>query len=136
MFNIKGIFAGWMDITFGEKSEKVFSFSYIEDVKEMLDNLFNLEYGKVNEKTEEFDLEGADLMIHTHLYGDDIHIFCSVLGDKKEDYHYIFNYKGFLKCYFQEMSDHKGNYIRDFAYHELDFIWKTDDWKEIEQKLK
>ena len=107
MFNIKSIFAGWMDIAFGEKGEKVFSFSYIEDVKKMLDNLFNLEWGKMNEKTEEFDLEGTDLMIHTHLYGDNIHIFCSVLGDKKEDYHYIFKYKDFLRCYFQEMSDHK-----------------------------
>lgn len=136
MFTIKNIFAGWMDVQFGNSDEKIISFSYIEDVKEKLDILFNLDYAGHMERTEEFDLEGEDLVIHTHLYGDKIHIFCSILGEEKEDYHYIFNYAAFLKEYYREMSIHKKIYISDFAYHELDFIWATDNWKKIEQKIK
>ena len=69
MFNIYSIYAGWMTVSFGERKDEgytftdkngeVFHFSYLDDVKEQLDNLFNLDYDDTsNKKDEEFDLEG------------------------------------------------------------------------------
>ena len=148
MFNIYSIYAGWMTVSFGERKDEgysytdkngeVFHFSYLDDVKEQLDNLFNLDYSDVkNKKDEEFDLEGEDVWIHTALWGDKIHIFCSYMYvDEPRDFHYIFDYKDFLKEYVETMKEYKEQYLKDFSYHESYYNWDNRNWEEIIEKIK
>lgn len=146
MFNVYSIFAGWMAISFGEgrdyegmhsRDEQIFYLSYIDSVKEDLDELFNLSYVD-DKRTKEklFDLEGEELLVKTYLYGSQLHIFCSYISrDVPKDYHYMFDYKDFIKDYIEIMSSLKKVYKTNFAYHDEMFEWETKDWEEIKAKL-
>lgn len=147
MFNIYNIFAGWMAISFGERKEyyegytapdeDMFHLSYLDYVKEDLDYLFNLSNHELKER--EFDLEGEDIRISTSLKNDSIHILVEYLyldeGEEKK-YEYDFPYIDFLQSYTEEMIPNEENYKKNFAYHEPDFEWNTDDWKQILEKIK
>ena len=147
MFHVYSIFAGWMSISFGDdkiftgvdsEDREIFHLSYLDQVKEDLDCLFNLSYTDDKETKEKvFDLEGEELLIKTYLYGDIIHIFCSYLSSEElKDYHYVFDYKEFIKDYVSIMTPLEKSYMKDFAYNEEDFIWETNDWKELKNKIK
>ena len=145
MFNIYSIFAGWISVSFGErknddysytgKNGEVISFSYLDDVKEMLDNLFDLKEGQ--RKTKEFDLEGDVIDIYTILNNDTIYIICNYkYTENQEQYSYSFSYRNFLKEYVATMQEHKELYLREFAYHEEDYRWDNKHWNNIIQKIK
>ena len=96
MFNIYDISAGWMDISFGERKTEdsdtsdVFSLSYIDDVKDEFDNLFNLKGDET--KKYEFDLEGTVLEVETSLDNDYIVISCDhKYSDDKPSVYNIFS---------------------------------------------
>ena len=113
MFNIYSIFAGWISVSFGERKDndysytgengEIISFSYLDDVKEMLDNLFDLKEGQ--RKTKEFDLEGDVIDIYTILNNDTIYIICNYkYTENQEQYSYSFSYRNFLKEYVATMQ--------------------------------
>ena len=91
MFNIYSIFAGWFQMSFGERQEypawtapntEIFSLSYLDAVKEELDNLFHLKHNQ--NKEYEFDLEGEDLLIETKRIYDQIIIKCTYIHRKEK----------------------------------------------------
>lgn len=144
MFNIYSIFAGWISVSFGERKDEdysytgkngeIISFSYLDDVKEMLDNLFDLKEGQ--RKTKEFDLEGDVIDIYTRLNNNTIYIMCNYKYiDNQEQYSYSFPYKNFLKEYVTTMQEYKELYLQDFAYHEENYKWDNKYWDNIVQKI-
>lgn len=145
MFNVYNIFAGWMAISFGERKEyyegyaapnnDVVHLSYLDFVKEELDNLFNLS----NEKPQKeyiFDLEGDDLQVTTSYENNKIKIKMKYLCSDKGEYSYEFDYITFIKNYIEEMTPLEENYKKDFSYHEPDAEWNTEDWKQLLEKIK
>lgn len=145
MFNIYSIFAGWISVSFGERKDEnysytgkngeIISFSYLDDVKEMLDNLFDLKEGQ--RKTKEFDLEGDVIDIYTRLNNNTIYIMCNYKYiDNQEQYSYSFPYKNFLKEYVTTMQGYKELYLQDFAYHEENYKWDNKYWDNIVQKIQ
>lgn len=145
MFNIYSIFAGWVSVFFGERKDEnysytgkngeIISFSYLDDVKEMLDNLFDLKEGQ--RKTKEFDLEGDVIDIYTRLNNNTIYIMCNYKYiDNQEQYSYSFPYKNFLKEYVTTMQEYKELYLQDFAYHEENYKWDNKYWDNIVQKIQ
>ena len=145
MFNVYGIFAGWMAISFGERKEyyegytapndDVVHLSYLDFVKEELDNLFNLSNEK-SQKEYTFDLEGDDLQVITSYKDDKIKIKMKYLYSDRGEYSYEFDYITFIRNYVEEMIPLEKDYKIYFAYHEPDFEWNTDDWKQILEKIK
>lgn len=127
MFNIYSIFAGWFQMSFGERQEypawtapntEIFSLSYLDAVKEELDNLFHLKHNQ--NKEYEFDLEGEDLLIETKRIYDQIIIKCTYIHRKeKTSYMYKCLYDRFIGDYIKEMEEHKQEYIKDFSYHDV-----------------
>ena len=146
MFNIYSIYAGWMTVSFGERknnycfthrNNEVVSLSYLDYVKQDLDYLFNLKDGET--KNREFDLEGEFIRITTTRRDEGITIKMKYLYlpvGKEKTYEYNFPYQEFLKSYVDEMESQKESYIKDFAYHEENFEWNTNDWEEIVKKIK
>ena len=77
------------------------------------------------------------MWIHTALWGDKINIFCSYMYvDEPRDFHYIFDYKDFLKEYVEVMKEYKEQYLKDFSYHEPYYNWDNRNWEEIIEKIK
>lgn len=145
MFNIYSIFAGWISVSFGERKDndysctgkngEIISFSYLDDVKEMLDNLFDLEEGQ--RKVKEFDLEGDVIDIYTRLNNGTIYIICNYkYTENQEQYSYNFPYKNFLEEYVATMREYKDLYLREFAYHEEGYEWDNKYWNNIVRKIK
>ena len=155
MFNIYSIFAGWMPISFGERKvdtidmhpdapidpaatgRDIFWLSYINYVKDDLDNIFNLDIGE--KKKCEFDLEGEDIEINTELTSDGKEIKISIqylYVDEPESFEYVFDYKEFLKDYVEEFEANKKAFIKDFHYDEKYKNWNNIDWKNIKEKIK
>lgn len=122
MFRINSIFAGWMDVTIGDTD---INFSYIEDAKGELDNLFNLNSNQT--KNYDFDLEGTSIKITT-FRNKDLFII-SLYQEEKELKNYKWNYKEFIREYIAEAVKQKEYYIKYFAH--WGDTWETEDWKEL-----
>lgn len=141
MFNIYDISAGWMDISFGERKTEdsdtsdVFSLSYIDDVKDEFDNLFNLKGDET--KKYEFDLEGTVLEVETSLDNDYIVISCDhkYSDDKPSVYKYFFKYEDFIRSYVKEIETYKKDYIKNFVYGDDEKgAWNNKDYIELQKK--
>lgn len=126
MFNIYSIFAGWFQMSFGERQlypgwtapdNEIFGLSYLDRVKEELDNLFHLKHNQY--KKYQFDLEGEDLLIETRRVYDQIIIKCTYIHrEEKTSYMYKCLYDRFLGDYIREIEEHKQEYLKEFAYHD------------------
>lgn len=146
MFNIYFIQAGWMPISFGErkldtigfvgtKSKEVIYTSYIEYVKDELDELFNLDRDNRTKECE-LDCEGDTILLTTKLVGDNIDIKVKYkYVHKPVKFHYTFNYVEFLKEYINEFEQNKESYLKDFHYDERYATWDNDNYKVIKTKV-
>lgn len=131
MFEIRKIFAGWMDAKFSE-SGNLFSFSYIQDVKADLDDLFLLNPNE--EKACDFDLEGEDIRVQTKRDDDIITISVSDANTGKPFGTYKHNYFNYVKEYVAQFRERQAVYITEFEYHDKDgYIWETNNWKRLEE---
>lgn len=131
MFEIRKILAGWMDAKFSE-SGNLFSFSYIQDVKADLDDIFLLEPGEKKECA--FDLEGEDILIKTQRNDNIITIEVSDAYSDKQYGTYKHDYFEYVKAYVEEFREHRAVYITEFEYHDKDgYVWETNNWKRLEE---
>lgn len=147
MFRISGIFAGWLTVIFGgsqdpvnytHKNTDVISFSWLSNVKEELDNLFDLR--NYETKKEEFDLEGDDIEIITTRSGESLRIVINYLyrnENEQETYKIICPYIDFLKEYVAEFENNKTFYLQEFVpYGEEDYFpWDNENWQNIKKRL-
>lgn len=111
MINITDIFAGWLTLTIGDKSFKV---SYLTDVKEELDRIFNLRNVLNNDEdiTAEilrFDGEGPILYLTVRKEYSDIVIIWEEHRDKPYLRYFEYDYNEFC--------------------NELESVWKREEEK-------
>ena len=144
MFEIEGVFAGWIGIFFTQNIDKYISFSslitlsYIEDVKYLLDKLFLLEDGQ--DKEYEFDAENDFYNIKTSRKGETLKISIKYIEDDLDvlPQEFSFDYHDFLKEYVKEMESQKENYLKNFAYlYEVDesYEWDNKYYKKIKEEI-
>ena len=127
MINIHNIYAGWFIFSFD--NENIWNISYLSDVKDDLDYVFNIQ-----EETTKFvilEMESlGELLIQTFRQYDNIFINVIELDSDPMVYKsYKFDYTSFITDYINVMESNRYEYQNNFIDNELcDFIWDNDDY--------
>ena len=134
MFGIDSIFAGWFYFNIDEL-ENNYSLSYLDCVKEELDDLFNLDIQEGKYKV--FDMESfGDLWVTAYRQYDTLNlVFTKIHAEEEISQLYRLDYDKFVKSYIESMEQYKDVYIKEFAYHQDDFVWDTEEYQQLKAKL-
>lgn len=133
-FNINNIFAGWFNFSFNTK--KNWDISYLSDVKDALDYVFNIEEYDSRQVILEMESLG-NLLIITFKQYDTIYISVIEMDAEPLVYEcYRFDYETFINDYVNEMESHKTDYINKFIDEDDDFEWDNEDYVHLKSLNK
>lgn len=108
MINVTNINAGWLNLHI---ADKVFSVSYLTDVKDELDKIYMLDDNSL--QLLYFDGEEDDLYLTIRKEFDDIIIIWEEISDKEYLYKFKFNYETFK----QKLSEVWERVEQDYYKH-------------------
>lgn len=124
MFNITDIEAGWLNLHIGNKK---FQASYLTNVKEELDYLFNFESAFKNDnilvRRIYIDGEGDDLYLTAWKTYDKLTIIWEHADFDNPEYNIVvlyFDYNDFMKKYNEVWNNIMGDYNKNFKYDDLE----------------
>ena len=62
-------------------------------------------------------------------------VFTKIHAEEEIPQLYRLDYDKFIKSYIDSMEQYKDVYIKEFAYHQDDFVWDTEEYQQLKAKL-